>query len=290
MAKDLIIGVCSNYKFNDVLPWVRSSKECGFKGDVVLVTIEMDEETNKQIEAEGVIVVRAKRNSDMMIHMERFYHVHKYLSENPDYVYVVSTDVRDVIFQNDPSEWFEFFTKGIVSSGEAILIKDEEWNRNNIIKNFGEYFYNEFKEKIVQCVGVLGGQSHYMKDLCFYIYQMSLNRPDWVADQSAYNVIVHSSPWKQLTHFANLADGWAINAHVTNYDRMIDHFTPLLLEERPVFENGRVKDRKTGLEFYIVHQYDRVKEWKKYYEDKYGIKINSQYTPDEDVIVINTGV
>jgi hypothetical protein len=62
------------------------------------------------------------------------------------------------------------------------------------------------------------------------------------------------------------------------------------LEERPVFENGRVKVRKTGLEFYIVHQYDRVKEWKKYYEEKYGIKINSQYTPDEDVIVINTGV
>jgi hypothetical protein len=50
MAKDLIIGVCSNYKYDDVKPWVKSSKDCGFEGDVVLVTIDMDEETNNQIE------------------------------------------------------------------------------------------------------------------------------------------------------------------------------------------------------------------------------------------------
>jgi hypothetical protein len=291
MAKDLIIGVCSNYKYDDVKPWVKSSKDCGFEGDVVLVTIDMDEETNKQIEKDGVIVIRAKKQSNMMIHMERFYHIHKYLSEHSNYNWVISTDVRDVIFQLNPSEWLEMMPCSIVSSGEAIRIKDEDWNRNNIIKNFGEYFYEEIKDKIVQCVGVLAGQTHYMKDLAFYIYQMSMNRPDWVADQAAYNMIIHHTPWSQLTMHTDLSQAWTINGHVTNYEPDMEKFGPHLLEGRPYVDNNQIVN-ENGQPFYIVHQYDRVREWKKIIEDKFGVKIKSQYTPDIDnsMIVINTGV
>lgn len=289
--KDLIIGVFSNYKYDDVKPWVKSSKECGFKGDVVLIGIDILDETADAIEKDGVIVVRARKNGNMLIHMERFLHIHDFLKHN-NYNYVISTDVRDVIFQKDPTEWLNENLQfgGIVSSTEAIKIKDESWNKDNILKNFGQYFYDEIKDEEVQCVGILAGGVKDMKDLCFYLYQMSLNRPDWVADQAAYNIIIHNGPWKERTRFAKLSDGWAINAHVTNYDRLLDHFGPLLLEDRPVFESGRVKVRKSMDDFYIVHQYDRVKEWKKFYEEKYGVKIKSQYTPDEEVIVINTGV
>jgi len=289
--RNLIIGVFSNYEYDDVKPWVKSARDCGFKGDVVLIAIDVKEETCERIEEDGVIVVRKTKMQNMMIHMERFFHIHKYLSEYPDYNYVISTDVRDVIFQKDPTEWFEFFfRKYIVSSGEAIQIKNEQWNRDNIIKNFGQYYYEEIKDEIVQCVGVLGGHAKYMKDLCFYIYQMSLNRPDWVADQAAYNMIIHKSPWKELTYHAELKDAWAINAHVTNYEPDMNKFGPHLMEQRPYLENGMIIDGKTKDPFHIVHQYDRVKEWKKFYEDKYDVKINSQYTPDDDMIVINTGV
>jgi hypothetical protein len=291
MAKDLIIGVCSNYKYDDVKPWVKSAKDCGFEGDVVLVTIDMDEETNQRIENDGVIVIRSAKNSNMMIHMERFYHIHKYLNEHKDYNWVISTDVRDVIFQKNPSEWLEMMPCDIVSSGEAIRIKDEDWNKNNIIKNFGDYYYDEIKDRIVQCVGVLAGNSIHMKDLAFYIYQMSLNRPDWVADQAAYNMIIHRSPWVELTLHTDLSHAWAINGHVTNFEPEMNKFGPYLLEPRPTL-NGDLIVNHNGEPFYIVHQYDRVREWKKIIEQRYNIKIKSQYTPDIDnsMIVINTGV
>lgn len=293
--KDLIIGVFSNYKYDDVKPWVKSSKDCGFKGDVVLIGIDIDDETADAIEKDGVIVVRARKNTNMMIHMERFFHIHDFLKHNFDvYRYVISTDVRDVIFQNNPSIWLEECLEssnidGIVSSSEAILIKHEDWNRNNIIKNFGEHFYQDVMNYPVQCVGILAGNQDKIKNLCFYLYQMSLNRPDWVADQAAYNMIVHTGPWSDLTYFAELSDAWAINGHVTNYKKDMAKFEPYLLEGRPYVHNNKIVN-EFGYEFSIVHQYDRVVEWKKIFEDKYGVKINSQYTPDDDVIIINTGV
>jgi len=276
--KDLIIGVCSNLQYDDVKPWVKSSRDCGFKGDVVLMAIDMDEDSVKKVEADDVKVIKVKPHGSMRIHMERFYHIHKFLSENGrNYDYVTSTDVRDVIFQRNPSDFFDFFTrKQGVSSGEAIQIKNEHWNRDNIIKNFGEYFYESIKEEVVQCVGILSGTASYIKNLSFYIYQMSLNRPDWVADQAAYNMIIHNTPWKQLTHFSTLKDAWAINCHVTNYERDKQKFEPYLLEKRPYFKDGLVVN-SDGEPFHIVHQYDRVSEWKSYYEQKYNIKIKSQY-------------
>lgn len=290
MAKDLIIGVFSNYGYDEVKPWVKSAKDCGFEGDVVLIAINASVETCKKIEEDGVIVICADKRGDMMIHMERFIHIYNYLREHQgEYGWVISTDVRDVIFQSNPSKWLKLIPKGVISSGEAIQIKYEEWNKNNIIKNFGEYFYEDIKENVVQCVGVLAANATYMQDLAFYIYQMSLNRPDWVADQAAYNVIIHRRPWRDITLCTRLSDGWTINGHVTNYEPTKDKFEPYLLERRPTVLDGKIVN-VLNEPFCIVHQYDRVREWKKIVEDKYGVKIKSQYTPDDDVIVINTGV
>jgi len=77
-----------------------------------------------------------------------------------------------------------------------------------------------------------------------------------------------------------------INAHVTNREAQYAEFGPHLLEDRPFFEDGLVKDAKTKEPFVIVHQYDRVRAWKNFYEEKYGVKIKSQYTPDIDDSVI----
>mgnify|MGYP003704905649 CR=1 FL=1 len=122
------------------------------------------------------------------------------------------------------------------------------------------------------------------------LYQLSLNRADWVADQAAYNVLMNLYPYNDVTTFARLEDAWAINAHVTNRESQYEEFGPYLLEERPYFDetDGLVKDSKTKQPFVIVHQYDRVRAWKKFYEEKYGVKIKSQYTPDEDVITFRT--
>jgi hypothetical protein len=278
VAKDLIIGAYTKYKFDLLKPWINSIKETGFDGDIVLIAVDTDAHTVEQIQECDVKVVKAKNENNMMIHMLRFLHIYNYLKLNPDYRYVITTDVRDVIFQKNPSEYLQKFfgskDKGIIAQSEAIKIKDEAWNRDNIIKNFGQYFYSDVCESPVYNVGVLAGTTEYIKDLCWTLFQMSSNRPDWVADQAAYNMILNYMPWSNVAVKLELSDSWAINAHVTNKPDQMKEFGPYLLEERPTMKDGVVYNSQ-GKPFVIVHQYDRVPEWMEYYMKKFQFSVNS---------------
>lgn len=278
--KDLIIGAFNNYTDYDVLkPWVQSIKDTGFKGDTVLFAIGTTPDLVKKLAEEGVIVIPVPGNDKMMIHMQRFIHIYNFLKENEGtYRYVISTDVRDVIFQTDPTDYLNShidapFVTGLVASSEAIKIKDEEWNRENIRKNFGDYFYNEVKENEVCNVGVLAGRSTLIKELCFYLYQFSLNRPDWVCDQAAYNMLLNTKLWSSKTHVTKLKDAWVVNAHVTNKPDLVEKLKPYLLEEAPTMTEDGLIVNTDGVPFVIVHQYDRVPKWMEYFSKKYGTNI-----------------
>ena len=232
----------------------------------------------------GVKVFKVKNENNMMIHMLRFLHIYNFLKlYGHEYRYVITTDVRDVIFQTNPSDYvqnvFGSRSTGIMAQSEAIKIKDEAWNRDNIIKNFGQYFFVDVMENEVYNVGILAGTTEYIKDLCFHLYQLSSNRPDWVADQAAYNIMLNMLPYNDgsYTHFSQLSDGWTCNLHVTNKPDQLEEFGPHLLEPRPVFKDGQVVTGATGQPYVIVHQYDRVPEWKEYFYNKYGVEDESQY-------------
>lgn len=279
MAKDLIIGAYTNYKFELLKPWVNSIKETGFDGDIVLIAINPDQDTVSQLEKAGVKVVKAGNEQNQMIHMLRFLHIYNYLKlYGSSYRYVITTDVRDVIFQSNPSVYlqknFGSRTVGILAQSEAIKIKDEKWNRENIIKNFGQYFYLDVCENDVYNVGILAGTPEHIKDLCFHLYQMSSNRPDWVADQAAYNMLLSYKPWTHCMMKAELKDAWALNAHVTNKPDQMEEFGPYLLEGRPYMKDGIVYNEQDK-PFVIVHQYDRVPEWMEYYMQKFQFSIGS---------------
>jgi hypothetical protein len=268
MAKDLIIGAFTNYdEFQVLRPWVQSINDSGFEGDKVLIAINTTQEMCQEIIDAGFKVIAVTDTEQKLrVHMLRFIHVYDYLNKHADdYRYVITTDVRDVIFQSNPSRFMEdcfklrrHWLKLIVQS-EAIKIKDESWNRDNIIKNFGKFFYEDVKEKEVLNVGLIAGLAHSVKDLCFFLFQMSLNRPDWVADQAAYNMICNFSPFKDSIKVMRLEDAWALNAHVTNKPDQMEEFGPYLLEERPKMVDGVIYNSK-GDPFVIVHQYDRVPE------------------------------
>jgi hypothetical protein len=276
MAKDLIIGAFTKLSYEDVTPWVRSIKECGFEGDKVIVAIDVADEVSRKLAKDGFTVIAAPAQGNMRIHMERFIHIFNFLKTNDkwqDYRYVITTDVRDVIFQKNPSEFLEqtikpFEDTKLVAVSEAIKIKDEPWNKDNIEKNFGAYFYDYVKDSDVFNVGTLAGDSEYIKDLCAMIFQMSLGRPDWVADQAVYNVMVNMEPYKSVMIRSTLEDGWACNLHVTNKPDQMEEFGPYLLEPRPTIKDGKVYNQHDE-EFYIVHQWDRVPELVQFVRSKY---------------------
>ena len=276
MVKDLIIGAFKNYNFEQVKPWIHSINECGFKGDKVLIAIDTSEETINKIAQAGFTPISAKSMSGAMFHMERFIHIYDYLKKHKDeYRFVVSTDVRDVIFQKDPMEYLsQTLTNSsneLIGVSECIKIKNEHWNRDNILKCFGAYFYEEIKDYEVLNVGTLAGKSHIIADLCGMLYQLSLNRADWVADQAAYNMLMSWYPYVEKTFISGLNTGFCCNLHVTNKPIEKDHFAPFITEKHPIFEDGLMKSGD-GKPYYIVHQYDRDPVLKEYYHNKYGVE------------------
>jgi hypothetical protein len=274
--KDLIIGAFKNYTFETVRPWIDSINETGFDGEKIIISIGSSNRTNQQLADSGFGVLAADvGESKMMFHMERFLHIYGFLKENGhNYRNVITTDVRDVIFQHNP---FPFVEKQmelnpeiqLVGISEGIKIKNENWNKDNILKNFGYFFYDTIEDCDVLNVGTIAGKSEAVKDLCGMLFQLSMNRPDWVADQAAYNLLMNWVPYKNTAYISTLDDAWACNLHVTNKPEQLEEFGPHLLHERPIFEDGMVKDGKNKQPFAIVHQYDRVPEMLEFYKEKY---------------------
>lgn len=276
--KNLIIGGFTNYNYNQLKPWVESIDECGFTGDKVMVVGNASQETKEKLKEKGFILVDMPK-MNVPIHVGRFLSIYEYLRHNwQKYDYVVTTDVKDVYFQIDPCEWLDFHLDikyKLVAGSESMKYKDEPWGDQNLMQAYGPYIHDIFKDNLIYNVGTIGGKSEYVKDLVFNIFTNAINRPIPVVDQAVYNVLLNTQPYKNITLFASQADGWACQAGTTVDPSKIEKFRPSLVESEPIWENGKVltgqdsEHCKKGTPFCIVHQYDRVPEWKKSIQEKY---------------------
>jgi len=293
---DLIVGCATNYNWSQLKYWVNSINVSGFTGDKVLILMNCDKETaNKVTEADFDIIAfgqdtegNLSYKSNMMVHVERFFHIYQHL-KNKDYRYVITTDVKDVIFQKNPSSWLEEnlghtfdqmhishpssqFNKGnLVFSSESIKYKDEPWGDQNLRETFGTQIYEDFKDNIIYNVGVLAGRGYAMKDLMMNIFASCLGRPIKICDQSTFNFLISQHPYVKTSKYTQSEDGWACQLGTTADPNKIEQFKPFLLEPSPKMEGDKVVT-STGIEYTIVHQYDRVPEWRKVIEEKYNDK------------------
>ncbi len=279
--KSLIIGAITNYDFDKVAPWVKSINETGFVGDKIMIVFNSTLETvEKLVQHDFKVVVvgtEDKENkkftyqSGLPIHVERFFHIYNILKDNWEYYdYVITTDVKDIIFQSNPVDWLKKNLNGkkLVAGSEAIQYMNEPWGNQNLLETYGQYFYNQFRDCEIYNVGTLGGESEYMKDLCLNIFLSAVNRPIPIVDQAVFNVLIQTLPFRDVVQFARQRDGWACQAGTTVDPSKIESFRPHLLEEEPDFIDGYVYT-STGKKFCIVHQYDRVPEWRKIIEARY---------------------
>lgn len=299
MSKDLIIGGASNYTWDDLKYWVNSIRRSGFSGDVVLVATNMKKETIDRLTNEGVMLElygKQQENGDIVAHsngaphVERFFYIWNYLKNNASkYEFVISTDTRDVVFQDNPSAWLdEHFALGyeeLIASSEGMLYEDEPWNNQNLYQAFGPYFHNYYKSMVIHNVGVLAGFAEQMRDLFFMIFQMSINRPIPIVDQVVYNVLLNQEPYKQTTKFVSNKDAWAAQLGTTleavksgagDIGMMIKNDPSQMIlyhakykDKQPTMNEDGIVVNEDGRKFVIVHQYDRTHSWKDKIMERY---------------------
>lgn len=275
---DLIIGCSTNYDWPKLKYWINSINKSGFKGHKVMILMNCDIDTAKKISDAGFEIIgfsqdenkNLKYSSSIPVHVERFIHIYNYLKDK-DFRYVITTDVKDVIFQKNPIPRMEqeLQNHSLMFASESMIYKDEPWGNQNLLETFGPFVYENFKNNEIYNVGVLAGRGYAIRDLCLNIFLSAINRPIPICDQSTFNVMISQHPYLHTSKYMKSEDGWAAQLGTTADPSKIEQFRPLLLEKEPIMKSGKVCT-STGKEFTIVHQYDRVPYWREVIEGIYA--------------------
>jgi hypothetical protein len=289
VMKDIVIGAITKYNWDQVKCWVNSLDQSGFNGTKVLLCYNISYDVVEELTKRNYTVFGFKRNDEekqleytkenFNICVDRFLHIWYFLNklQNKDqYRYVIATDVGDVIFQSNPSDWLEnnIGKKQINVGSECIQYKNEEWNKQNMYLSFGPLMYEHMQDKLVYNAGAIAGKFDSFIDLCKTIYLTSGGAPVHVPggggpDQAALNVLLNTKPFSDITHFAKSQDGWAAQLEIMANPNKIEKLKDFINEPRLQIQNGEVYtyDNK---KYCIVHQYDVVPELSKHIREKYA--------------------
>lgn len=300
MGKDIIIGVVDNYDWDKIKYWANSIKKSGFDGHKAVIVFNMDDKTVKKLTEEefmsmGVTpYVEGKGfsydSNGRSIMVDRFFYIYNFLRMlDSSFDRVIITDVRDVVFQSNPTEWLDehFLPQyNLVVGGENLNYEDEPWGRNNLQKSFGDYFYDTLKEQQIICAGVLAGTLEDIKDLCLNIWLITHRMNPHVEggggpDQAALNILLDMVVHRYTTLYTDATKGWVVHAGTSPdairagsggigeaYLRDPNIKLPFVNNIEYSVKNDIVHANDKLLT--IVHQWDRVPAWKKLIEEKYG--------------------
>jgi hypothetical protein len=281
MKKDLIVGCYTGYDWDKIKFWANSIDRCGFTGDKMMVVYHSDLNTAQILAGKNFKLYAFNQDpqtgnlyfpDDLIIVVRRFIDLWNFFSDMDldQHRYVIHTDVKDVVFQTNPSTWLtnNMGSAQILASCESIQYQHEPWGNENMANSFPAV-YPRIKDKPIWNCGVQAGIPTVMKDLWLNIFNMCTGNPVPNADQAAYNVLLNSEPYKSITKFAMSEDGWACQAGTSVDPSKMHTFQPHLIEPQPIWMN-EMACTSNGLPHAVLHQYDRIPDWKPIVERKYS--------------------
>ena len=289
--KDLVIGAIGDYQFNQIQNWVHSLNKCGFEGDKILISYNSNQTLINELRKNDIEVYEIETdargqkvdqfitnsgnvnasNSHLLVHNVRFFHMWQLLKQfqkdGRTFKRIIHTDVRDVIFQTNPSDWLDMnMTTEIVSPSESVKYWDEPWNRDNFRRSFGDIaFMNLAPDMLVSNVGTFAAKADTGIDLSLHIYLLTVGQ--WHTDQPAFNVIVNTV-YKDRTQWAGTNECWAaqIGALIEARPKLGD----TILEPAPTMNEDGLVVNENGNVFPLLHQYERVPGWFDKLTEKYS--------------------
>lgn len=277
MKKDLVVGAISGYSFAQVSAWLLSLDRTGFRGERVALVANGGSSLVDELSARGVRVVTSDSDggsegyrypkigfTDADMSVERFLLLSRFLSRlsADDHRYTIAVDVRDAVFQLDPSEWLSrnLGDKSLVVSSEGLTYADEDWNRKSMNDAFGPDIFSRMAERLVFNCGAIAGDTATVRDLGLAIHLLCEGRNVQYADQAALNVLLSLEPYRSRTLFDHGDLAWNCPAntmvdtgHTPAWQSKYRGVTPVLDGDTVRAPNGRT--------FCIVHQYDRIPLW-----------------------------
>ncbi|NDB79253.1 hypothetical protein EB155_05245, partial [archaeon] len=250
----IILGCITKYKPEDIKPYVESIEQSGYSGKKIMMVYDVPQETIDYLKSKGWELYGNQLQQHIIL--QRFRDIYKLLESFPNEI-IIWTDVKDVIFQTDPTNWIEQNkTKPILAFSECITFKDDEW----ACVNSGTSFPMEWEwlqHLPSYCAGTIVGDSEYLRDLFISIYRWSLttSNPEQLSDQAAFNVLINLSQFKDIVQKVEQEEGFVTQLGTVLVKK--DHFGDKLLEPTPLVDSNFIVKNQKGEVFPLVHQYDR---------------------------------
>ena len=290
--RDLVIGAVTGYNWDQIKYWANSLDRSGFTGIKAILAYNADYETLEELTKRNYSILAFEKdensrrvtypNKDFAIVVDRFLHYYLML-DNPTnrqaIRYVVATDVRDVIFQGNPSDYLDRSYRScidLVVSSEGIAYQHEPWGANNLLQAFGPLMYDKHKENTIINCGVLAGKFDVFMGLCKSIYLLSHGTTQHVPggggpDQAALNLLLSTAIYDHVTEVTQGHQTWAAQLGTMMDPRKLEAYRPFITEHLPSF-NPLAQQVETvdGEPYTIVHQWDRVPEVKNAVERLYA--------------------
>lgn len=264
----IIFGCITKYKPEDIRPYVESIDQSGFKGGKVMLVYDVPQETIDYLKSKGWDLYGSELQQHIIL--QRFRDAYKVLDNYLDET-IIWTDVKDVIFQKDPTDWIETnMTKEIMSFSECVKFKDDDWARINAGTSF-PMEWEWLQEKTSYCAGTIVGKGYALKDLFLEIYRWSMtsSNPKQLGDQAAYNVLINLNHFKENVQFVNQEEGFVTQLGTVLIKK--DVFGDKLLEPTPLVNVDYTISNQERELFCLVHQYDRSPKLKQEIEERYKV-------------------
>lgn len=262
--KYTIVGCITKYSVDDIGPYIESINTSGFKGEKLMLVYDVSKEVIDYLDKNGWIIIQSELQEHVII--QRFRDMYALLHQYDTDV-IIWTDVKDVIFQKDPTEWLnKWMRRDILALSESVIMKDEPWACVNSGTSFPMEWEFGLKDQISYCAGTIIGKKEAIRDLFIDIYRWSKTtaNPQQLSDQAAYNVLIHLNQYKSIVQFVNQEQGLATQLGVV----FMRDGNQKIIEPRPIYKEGKFYNQM-GEEFYIVHQYDRNELIKKEIKNLY---------------------
>jgi hypothetical protein len=256
--RDLLIGSLTGYSPEKIHNWVQSAKK-HFTGEILVIGYNIPDNTLQYLKDNNVSVVLTQPLG-LHIVVQRFLDIFNYLTQNPDYRFIICTDIKDVIFQRNPSEFLEkkLTNKHLLVGSEGIKYKDESWNVSNLATCY-PYLTELQQDNIVYNAGTFAGKTEYIKDFCFNIFHLSLTavHNDPQPDQAAFNILLNTQTLKDITYYSKLDEPWCAQLGITLVPELQIKYQNKFIDNLPEYKNNQVLTFSNEL-YYLVHQYDRI--------------------------------
>jgi hypothetical protein len=247
--KDLVISAIANYLPEKIKIYVESLNDCGYDGDKVMICYNIPKETIDYLTEKGWECYGAELQGHP--HMKRLIDMWWFLqNDEREWRNIITTDVRDIVWQTNPSIWLNSKNK-IICASECVTYKNEPWGYKNIHEGYGPIFWDWIKENTIGNVGVIAGKYKLVKELLMLNWLVSqAGDVRHFTDQSSFNFVIHNELIKDKI---DVNPDFGLQVGTTTAEFKI---------ENDLVMNGDIP-------FVLVHQYDRNPELNTLITNKY---------------------